>query len=887
MASVSATGSIYSSIVAGNKGVGGLASGLDTDALMDSMTTATRQKIAKQQQNKQLAQWKQASYRSVITAMDAFRQKYLRFSSGEGNTNIASNAFFNSYKASTNGSAVKATTTTNSTLGDIEIEEVITLATNNIITGTDYGKQVLSSDVSLDTVVSGTPDFKGKVLSLTVDGTTKNIKLDSLNGLETSAAYVNELQDLIDDAFGVKTNGDKIVEVTTNTAGQLVLSNETGAVSIASDNALLGLTAGSSNRINVRTAKLGDVESLQGVLAGDNFKVNINGVELSFSGNDTIETILSKVNSSAANVRMAYSSITGNFEISSKVSGHANRIDMSDVQGNFLGALFGSAGGSVINASNFYTNEVIVANGSPSLLSEYDSQKGTAANRGKFMSTLDTLNFSMTIGDTTTKVTYNMPNSVRIKIAAGEDLTEAELLEGFNRGITAAFGDAAAGIKFALEDGKVGLTVSDTKKVSIAPGGEETDGLQRLGYTTGEALTNAIDFNNLPTGLTAAVTLSMFGVGAGTMTINTKTIDYTGATTLEELFNAINTAGETGGFSARFADGGLVIDGGDSLTISETVASGTGFLEKMYGIEGEHKSIAAASHEDLYDTRSRGGTNAEIKVNGQIISSTSNTFTLSGTEIEVLAATTEPTKISVTSEPEELVNKIKDFIADYNGLVSAITSIIKEKANEDAEYPPLSDEQKAEMTTEEIEKWEIEAKKGILRNDSTLNSILNQMRGILYESVGSSGISLYSIGITTVSYLTSADKSGHLEITSDNEEKLRQAIINNPDGVRELFTKAETGYAAKLDAAIDRAINTSSDPKKRGSLITLAGTPTLSANNSSSLDDKISSYDDRISALRIRLENEYDRYWKQFSALETAIASMSSQSSWLSSFVAS
>jgi flagellar capping protein FliD len=214
-------------------------------------------------------------------------------------------------------------------------------------------------------------------------------------------------------------------------------------------------------------------------------------------------------------------------------------------------------------------------------------------------------------------------------------------------------------------------------------------------------------------------------------------------------------------------------------------------------------------------------------------------------------------------------------------------AIIKEKANEDAEYPPLSDEQKAEMTTEEIEKWEIEAKKGILRNDSTLNNILTQMRSILYEGVGDSNISLYSIGITTVSYLTDPSKNGHLEITADNEEKLRNAIINNPDGVRELFTKAETGYAAKLDKAIDRAINTSSDPKKRGTLISLAGTSTLSANNSSSLDDKISGYDDRIATLKTQLENEYERYWKQFSALETAIANMNSQSSWLSSFVAS
>jgi flagellar capping protein FliD len=878
MASVSASGSIYSSIVAGNKGIGGLASGIDTNAMMDAMTIGTRQKIAKQQQNKQLAQWKQTSYRSVVTAMDAFRQKYLRFGSGETVTNIASSSFYNSYKASSNSGAVRATTTANSSLGDIEIDEVIALATTNTIAGTDYGKQVVSGTKDMGTLTPAT-NFSGHVLSLTVDGTTKNIKLDSLTGLTTSEDYVAELQALIDDTFGTKSDLSKIVKVDTNGDGHLVFENDTGSVAIAESNPLLGLTVG-SNRIDTRTTKLKDVKSLQGVLVGDNFKVKINGVDFSFSGDDTIESIMTKVNNSTANVRMIYSSITGNFEISSKVSGHANRIEMNDVQGNFLNTLFGSASGAAIGSGGFYTNTPLAAGSAFTLLDDYNAAKGVTADREKFVETLGDLSFSMTIGNKTATVSYNLAETLVAQIAMGNDLTQEQLLAGFNQGITMAFGADAAGISFSVDSsGMVSLSTTNEQKVSIAHGADETDGLQRLGYAAGGVPDNVVDVSNLA----AAPSLDALGIGSGTLTINGQTVTYTDATTLEELFDAIKTAGETGDFTARFVDGRLVIDGGNNLAISDTVDNGTGFLKMMYGIDGPYVSNDTAN----YGTRSKGGTNAEIKVNGQIISSTSNAFTISGVSVEVLETTSEPIRISITSEPDELVNKIKDFIADYNGLVSTITAIVKEKANEDAEYPPLSDEQKADMTTEEIEKWEIEAKKGILRNDSTLNGILNQMRSILYESVGDSGISLYSIGITTVSILTDANKNGHLEITADNEEKLRNAIINNPDGVRELFTKAETGYAAKLDAAIDRAINTSSDPKKRGTLITLAGTTTLTANNESSLDTKIANYDERITALRLTLEKEYDRYWKQFSALETAISQMSSQSSWLSSFVAS
>ena len=92
MASVgSLSSSTSSSIFNTNKRITGLASGLDTDALIESMTASTRSKIAKQNQQKQLLKWKMDDYRSISSKLIAFQNKYTSYSS---ESNLRSPSFF-------------------------------------------------------------------------------------------------------------------------------------------------------------------------------------------------------------------------------------------------------------------------------------------------------------------------------------------------------------------------------------------------------------------------------------------------------------------------------------------------------------------------------------------------------------------------------------------------------------------------------------------------------------------------------------------------------------------------------------------------------------------------------------------------------------------------
>ncbi len=51
------------------------------------------------------------------------------------------------------------------------------------------------------------------------------------------------------------------------------------------------------------------------------------------------------------------------------------------------------------------------------------------------------------------------------------------------------------------------------------------------------------------------------------------------------------------------------------------------------------------------------------------------------------------------------------------------------------DYAPLTDAQKEDMKEDEIKLWEEKARKGTLRNDSTLKSLLTKMRTSIYTSV--------------------------------------------------------------------------------------------------------------------------------------------------------
>ena len=61
----------------------------------------------------------------------------------------------------------------------------------------------------------------------------------------------------------------------------------------------------------------------------------------------------------------------------------------------------------------------------------------------------------------------------------------------------------------------------------------------------------------------------------------------------------------------------------------------------------------------------------------------------------------------------------------------------------------------------------------------------------------------------------------------------------------------------------------------------LVGSPTDTYTNDTEYSKRIQALADRIEDMNDKLVDEENRYWKQFTAMETALAKLNQQSDWL------
>ena len=96
-----------SSVQAATGSEAGLATGMDTDAMVKSMLTADQEKIDKAQQKEQTVKWQQEIYREVMSDIIDFNDKYFSLTSKDS---ILSNSAWNTLSiTSSNSSVISAT----------------------------------------------------------------------------------------------------------------------------------------------------------------------------------------------------------------------------------------------------------------------------------------------------------------------------------------------------------------------------------------------------------------------------------------------------------------------------------------------------------------------------------------------------------------------------------------------------------------------------------------------------------------------------------------------------------------------------------------------------------------------------------------------------------
>lgn len=316
----------------------------------------------------------------------------------------------------------------------------------------------------------------------------------------------------------------------------------------------------------------------------------------------------------------------------------------------------------------------------------------------------------------------------------------------------------------------------------------------------------------------------------------------------------------------------------DGTASTKTVAEATADIEGKI----TKAQDVLANYDDLTGSKAFkvDGEDAEITLNGAPFKSSSNTFDINGLTITCKGETAVGEKITLTTENDVsgIYDMVKNFIKEYSSLINEMDKLYNAESSKG--YDPLTDEEKDSMSEKEVEKWEEKIKDSLLRRDSTLNSVSSAMKEIMAGGYTVNGKTLYlsDFGIETLGYFNAADNEKNAyHINGDEDEDtlktkdntLKEMITKDPNTVVDFFTQLSKTLYAKMDDLMARSdyssMNTVYDDKK--------------------MKEEYDSYATKIKEAEAKLTDYEDKWYKKFSAMETALAKMQSNSSAVASLL--
>ena len=433
-----------------------------------------------------------------------------------------------------------------------------------------------------------------------------------------------------------------------------------------------------------------------------------------------------------------------------------------------------------------------------------------------------------------------------------------------NTKLAEAFGAGKINVGTVTDGTDVKLNITTSEKNPDGPLGilkvtsADADVSSILGLSAGDS--NRLNLNMKVSELIGAATPEL--------SIGGKAIALTSDSTVAEIISAVNSS-----------DAGVKMTYVESLNRFEfTSTDGSASPKDITGnvataLIGAGNSISGSTEASI-TVQYKDGT----KIN---MNSSTDSFSLDGLTIKVNEsfAAGDPVTLSSKTNTDAVLAGIKDMIKDYNEIVDLVNKEYSTKPNRN--YPPLTDEQKEDMSESEIKAWEEKANTGMLFGDSNLSSLSSDLRSVILNN-GAAMSAFEAIGITSSSSWTD---NGKLII---DEDKLKAAISSDPASIQKLFAgetdaagnKISSGAAERLKNVMNKYAKTEGSPK--GLLIEKAGHPSspLSLINNS-FYTQMKDIDTFVSKLKVRLQAEQTRYQTQFTNLETVISNLNSQSGWL------
>lgn len=430
-----------------------------------------------------------------------------------------------------------------------------------------------------------------------------------------------------------------------------------------------------------------------------------------------------------------------------------------------------------------------------------------------------------------------------------------ELASEINQKLKTVFPDDSVVAK--LEDGAIKF-ISKDKKIEFLDEGELSKGLEINGKK----------------GLFTKDSLSV------ELSINGATVKVREDDTIEKLMSRITTS--SAGVKMTY----------DEITGKfQLISENTGHVHKIKFDNDATNHFFATFGLSREEAISEGGEDALFKMNGETLSSFTNTINKNGISLTLNQTHSESEgaiKVNYTKNTDDVVKKVKEFVNKYNDIFDKLSKLTKEQ--KEYKYKPLSAAQKKEMEKEEIEKWEEKAKSGLLKGDIHIEKVLRDLRSAFLHNISDSGLSAQDIGLK----LTSNYREGG-KIVFD-ETKFKSVLEKNPSAVTKVFTEVSdvpyaqrnaekaaerfrnSGLMQRISDVIEDATRTSSINNRRGYFVEKAGIKGTSSESLNELSKNIKNYDKKIQDMFEILYKKEDRLYKQFARLESLLQKANSQS---------
>ena len=796
--------------------ISGLASGMDTEAMIEGMVQGYQQKITQLGQDRTMLQWQQSAYQSISDKLVEFSRKYMSYNSPA--TNLFSASFFNNaILTSANGTYADLVSATGKSSSTIVLNAVAQLAeaarythdASGLDTSLGKGEPVKLGEKQPLSTMSG---------SLTLEYGNKKVTLDfgelelfnKADGTLDTAKFQTALQDKLKEqkittSSGDQVSADTLIDVKVDSNGTVTLSDKKGA----------------GNNVHFSGAT-GDLKNL------------VTSADAEGTSSFTLSTTEKVVKEDATKAEY--------------LSGKSFTVTLNG------------------QTKTFTLGEIDPSKGNLHEQVKQNLQEGLdkAFGKGKITVDMDTtgpgersFSFSVSNGDT-----FRITSPVGEVLGLGENGVTSYVDTGKTLGDLLGRTSDGAGLN-GLTGGELARAIGDVTEIKDKDGkvasrvDSEGNTVDEQGFRLDKDGKRFQEYE-----------LTVNGVSIG---------KYNKDTALETVLNDINSNTEAG-VSVSFSK----TTNQFVFTAKET---GAGGRVEIGGELGERLfGKVNVTDKDHYTAGQDAKFTATINGQKMEFSRSSNTFDLDGMSI-TLNGTFEvkdgetPVTFSSKTDTDKIIDVVKTMVEDYNAIVSEVKKAYSDmplEKSDGSRYKPLTDEDKADMTESEIKAYEEKAKTGILFMDRDLSSLYSALRSAVAPG-GSDGSFLRSIGIKT-SY------EDGLTTLSLDENALREALEQNPDQVKDAFTKskengaASDGLMASIQKVTDRYAATTGATK--GILIEKAGSkysPSAALNNT--LLEQMKDIDKQVDKWQAKMSDKVDYYTNKFTQLEMLIAQMNSQSS--------